>query len=101
MDTPHDLKAHMGPFIARRRAELGLSLQAVADLAGCAKTHIWELEKGRKPANPTIRFALGLCRALQCSLSSLIGMDVSQPEMTDDEIALIAAHRKIFKTATT
>ncbi len=87
---------HMGPFIRQRRKGLRLSLQDVADRCGCTKSHVWELEKGRS-ANPTISMALALCRALQCSLNSLLGIDVSQPVFTDDEMALIAAHRQIFE----
>lgn len=88
--------AHIGPFIAKRRAQLGLSLEALAERAGTTKSHIWELEKGRA-RNPTIGMAIALCGALQCSLNSLLGRDVSQPQFTDQEMALIAAHRSIFK----
>jgi len=87
--------SHIGPFIAERRAELSLSLEEVAERAGTTKSHIWELEKGRS-RNPTISMALALCDALQCSLNSLLGRDVSQPQFTDQEMALIAAHRSIF-----
>lgn len=89
--------AHMGPFMLQRRKKLGLSLDKVARRAGMAKSYIWEMEKGRN-RNPTIATALALCGALQCSLKSLLGMDVSQPMFTDDEMALIAAHRQIFNT---
>ena len=95
MERPTDLIDHMSEFIAQRRAALGLSLQDVADRAGCTKSHIWEIEKGRT-RNPTIGLALALCSALDCGLNSLLGIDVSQPQFTDDEMALIAAHRRIF-----
>jgi transcriptional regulator with XRE-family HTH domain len=90
-----DLVEHIGPFISARRAELGLSLEQVAERAGTTKSHIWELEKGRS-RNPTISMAIALCDALQCSLNSLLGRDVSQPQFSDQEMALIAAHRAIF-----
>ncbi len=93
--SAEEIIAHIGPFIARRRAELRLSLDDVAERAGATKSHIWELEKGRTK-NPTISMALALCDALQCSLNSLLGRDVSQPQCTDQEMALIAAHRSIF-----
>ena len=88
--------SHIGPFIADRRAQLGFSLEEVAERAGMTKSHVWELEKGRSK-NPTIGMALSLCDALQCSLNSLLGMDASQPQFSDQEMALIAAHRAIFK----
>ena len=89
---------HIGPFIARRRAELRLSLDEVAQRSGCTKSHIWEMEQGRS-RNPTIRMALALCDTLQCSLNSLLGMDVSQPRVTDDELELIATVRRINNRA--
>lgn len=90
-----NLVTHMSAFISKRRTEIGLSLDEVSERAGIAKSHIWELEKGRSK-NPTIATALALCDALQCSLNNLLGQDVSQPRFTDQEIALIAAHRSIF-----
>ncbi len=95
MKQPSEIVSHMGPFIKRRRRRLRLSLQAVADISGCTKSHIWELEKGLT-TNPTIGMALAICNALQCSLNSLLGVNVSQPDFTDDEMALIVAHRQIF-----
>ncbi len=98
MERPSENVSHMGPFIKRRRRELRLSLQAVADMSGCTKSHVWELEKGRT-TNPTIGMALAICGALQCNLNSLLGVNVSQPDFTDEEMALIAAHRQIFNVA--
>lgn len=50
-------------FMQRRREELGLTLQEVADASGCTKSHIWEVEKGRSP-NLTIRLVAGIADAL-------------------------------------
>lgn len=90
--------AALGRVVRERRRELGLSLDDVATRAGCTKSHVWEIEKGHS-VNPTIRTALALCRALQCSLNTLLGMDVSQPQFSDAEMRLIAAHREIFMAA--
>jgi len=90
-----EIVAHMAAFIASRRTELRLSLEEVAARAGTTKSHVWELEKGRS-RNPSLSMALALCDALQCSLNSLLGADVSQPQFSDQEMALIAAHRAIF-----
>jgi len=89
---------HIGPFIAKRRAELRLSLDDVAERSGCTKSHVWEMEQGRS-RNPTIKMALALCDALQCSLNTLLGVDVSQPRVTDDEMELIATVRRINNRA--
>jgi len=92
--TTDAILAHIGPFVAARRAELGLSLEDVARLSGCTKSHVWEIEQGRS-RNPTIRMALAMCEALQCSLNTLLGTDVSQPVISDDELELVAAYRVI------
>jgi transcriptional regulator with XRE-family HTH domain len=89
------ITAHLAAYVRIRRHELGLSLEQVASRAGSSKAHIWAIERGRSK-NPTLWLLLSLCDALQCSLNSLIGADVSQPIFTDEEIALISAHRRIF-----
>ncbi len=90
------ITAHMAAFIHVRRHELGLSLEEVAKRAGSSKAHIWALER-RQSKNPTLWLILALCDALQCSLNSLLGHDVSQPMFTEQEMALIDAHRRIFQ----
>ncbi|MFC6444588.1 helix-turn-helix domain-containing protein [Shinella zoogloeoides] len=91
------ITTHMATYIHVRRRELGLSLEEVATRAGSSKAHIWALER-RKSKNPTLWLILALCDALQCSLNALIGQDVSQPFYTEREMALIDAHRKIFRS---
>lgn len=90
-----EITRHMGAYIKSRRTELKLSLDELAETMKCSKAHIWELEKGRAK-NPSLWMVLALCEGLQCSLNSLLGEDVSKPILTDAEMALIAAHRKIF-----
>lgn len=92
------ITAHMATYIHVRRNELGLSLGQLAERAGTSKSHIWALES-RQSKNPTLWLILALCDALQCSLNSLIGSDVSQPMFSEQEMALINAHRRIFKEA--
>ena len=98
-DRNPTITAHMAAYIYVRRKELGLSLDALAERAGSSKAHIWALER-RKSKNPTLWLILALCDALQCSLNSLIGADVAQPMFSDQEMALIDAHRQIFKETT-
>lgn len=90
------ITAHMATYISVRRHELGLSLEQVAERCGSSKAHIWALEQ-RRSKNPTLWLILALCEALNCSLNSLIGADVSQPMFSEQEMALIDAHRRIFK----
>lgn len=54
----------LGDFIRARREALGMTLEAVAKLAGCTKSHVWELEQGRA-RNPTVLMMYGLAQALQ------------------------------------
>jgi transcriptional regulator with XRE-family HTH domain len=91
-----EITLHMARFIKRRRKELGISLDEVAKRIGSSKAHIWALEVGESK-NPTLWMILGLCDALQCSINALIGRDVSQPIYTESEMALIDAHRRIFR----
>lgn len=93
------ITAHMAAFINTRRKALGLSLGGLAKRVGSSKAHIWALERGQSK-NPTLWLILSLCEGLQCSLNSLIGEDVSQPTITDQEMSLIEAHRRIFSPAT-
>ncbi|MGR9130808.1 helix-turn-helix domain-containing protein [Rhizobium leguminosarum] len=98
VDRNPTITAHMAAYIHVRRHELGLSLDDVAKRSGSSKAHIWALER-RRSKNPTLWLTLALCDALQCSLNSLIGVDVSQPMFSEQEMALIDAHRRIFATA--
>jgi transcriptional regulator with XRE-family HTH domain len=89
---------NIGPAIRKRRAELGISLDEVATRAGTSKSHIWELEKGRS-VNPTITMLLAVAAALNTSINTLLGTDISQPILSDDELELIQHHRRIFMRA--
>lgn len=88
------ITANIGANMKRRRAQLGLSLQQVADRAGTSKSHIWELEKGR--SNPTVAMLIAVADALAINLYHLIGLGASQPLISDDELELIQHHRRIF-----
>lgn len=52
-----------GRFIRDQREALGLSLQELADRAGCTKSHVWEIEDGRSK-NPTVKMVHGLAEGL-------------------------------------
>lgn len=89
------LADHIAKTVRSRRADLGLTLDDLATRCGMSKSHVWAIENGRNP-NPTIGAALALCCGLSIDLNNLLGINVSQPSFTPDEMALIAAHRKIF-----
>ena len=53
----------LGQMIKQRRGSLGMSLDDVAQAAGCTKSHIWEMEQDRS-RNPTVAMVYGLSQAL-------------------------------------
>ncbi len=77
--------------IATRMRELrdarGLSLQDVADRAGIAKSHVWQIEQG-KSANPTIATTVGIARALGVSLDYLAGLSAAQPDLHPEALRI-------------
>lgn len=62
-------RAEPKTIIGKRRAELGLSLQQVANMAGITKAAIWEIET--KPANPKMKTLEGLAKALQWTVTEV------------------------------
>jgi DNA-binding XRE family transcriptional regulator len=60
---PDRSKVTLGQMIRQRRKALGLSLDQVAQAAGCTKSHIWEMEQDRS-RNPTVSMVWGLAGAL-------------------------------------
>lgn len=58
--------------LGKRRAELGLSLQNVANLAGITKTQVWEIERKGGHANPKMATLLRLAQALHWPLETLV-----------------------------
>ena len=65
----------------------GLSLQDVADRAGIAKSHVWQIEQG-KSANPTIATTVGIARALGVSLDYLAGLSAVQPDLHPEALRI-------------
>lgn len=53
----------LGEMIHQRRKALRMSLDQVAEAAGCTKSHIWEMEQDRS-RNPTVSMVWGLAQAL-------------------------------------
>lgn len=57
-------------FIKDAREEKGMSLSETADLIGCTKSHLWDLERGRS-TNPTIKTLAGISTALELDIGRL------------------------------
>jgi transcriptional regulator with XRE-family HTH domain len=68
----------LGARVRLLRELRDLSLQQLADDAGCTKSHVWEIEQG-KAVNPTCNMVWGLARALQVTPAQLLGLSDKMP----------------------
>ena len=57
-------------YIRNAREQQGLSLTQAAEIIGCTKSHLCDLEHG-KSTNPTIKTLDGLAAALRLDLGKL------------------------------
>lgn len=57
-------------FIKEAREDKGLSLTEAAELVGCTKSYLWDLEQARA-RNPTITILVGLTKALDLYFDDL------------------------------
>ncbi len=62
----------VGLFIERRRRQLGLSLQQVADFAGCVRSYLWQIERGKRAKPPSESLLTKLESSLKLEPGSLI-----------------------------
>lgn len=70
-------------FIKDAREDAGLSLSEAAELIGCTKSYLWDMEQGRA-TNPTITILVGLAKALDLYLDDLAmtaAMSLSTPQL--------------------
>ena len=72
----------MAMGVRERREELGMSQARLSVLSGVHATMICNIEGG-DTANPSIAVALSLAHALNCPLSTLIGVELSQAGIAD------------------
>ena len=63
--------------IRQHRKRLGLTMQAVANAAGLTKTHVWELEQGKR-VNPTVQTLIGLAEVYQVAPATLLRAAIEQ-----------------------
>jgi transcriptional regulator with XRE-family HTH domain len=72
-DLPEFDESFIGVQIRLRRAELGLSLTALAERAGVAKSYLSNLENGRTNTRPSGRTLYRIANALGTTMSDLLG----------------------------
>jgi transcriptional regulator with XRE-family HTH domain len=65
---PHRVK--LGDALRTRRQALGLSQEALAEVADCHRNFVGRLERGEQ--NPTVDMLVRFAKALQCSVTDII-----------------------------
>jgi transcriptional regulator with XRE-family HTH domain len=76
--TSHQSVPLFGQRVKRRREQLGLSVQELADKAGTRYQTIWRIERGDL-REPSIVLAQKIAEALGVGVDYLIGMFIDEP----------------------
>ncbi len=74
-----DIKKRFGKAIRRRRRELDLSQEQLAEISGLHRTYISSIERGQR--NPSLENIKNLTKALDISISALFanyGIEVEE-----------------------
>lgn len=82
-----EMSEHFGEKLRNRRNELGLTLDALADLIGSKKAYVWQLEN-KKPAKPSGELLIKIAKGLEISAEYLIDDNNSNPTVQQAQIAL-------------
>lgn len=77
-----------GEKLRRRRLELGLTLDQLAEKIGSRKAYVWQLEN-KKPAKPSGELLLKIANVLDISAEYLIDDTVQDP--TDKQVRIALA----------
>lgn len=76
-----------------------LTLQAVSDRSGLAKSYVWELERGQN-TNPSIHTLIALAKALGCSLDALVGGDTfMKPQLRPEAMQIAVQVDALLRSA--
>ncbi|QQM29519.1 helix-turn-helix transcriptional regulator [Martelella lutilitoris] len=86
------MSVEFGEKLRRRRQQLGLTLDELAEKVGSRKAYIWQLEN-KKPAKPSGELLLKLANVLDISAEYLI--DDSSPEPNDRQVRIALARGAI------
>ena len=72
----------VGEKINNLRKKKNLTLEQLADLAGCSKSYIWELEN-RNPPRPSALKLSKIADALEVTMDFFIGDEIPEEDATD------------------
>lgn len=73
MDDAQAQDAHFGTAVRTRRAQLGVTLDQLADTSGVSAAALSRVERGL--LSPSLRNALAIARGLGCELSELVARE--------------------------
>lgn len=85
------MKYEIGKRIRKYRVELGLSQRQLAEKIGVSNGRVSNWEQGLN--RPDADMLADLCYALQVSPSSLLGVQLSTDELSEQERSVIKAYR--------
>ncbi len=86
------MKYEIGAKIRKYRDKRGISQRELAELLGVSNTRVSNWEQGVN--RPDAEMIGALCRALDVSPSRLLGIRISDRELTDKENDIIDAYRQ-------
>lgn len=87
-----DMKYEIGSRIRKYREELGISQKQLAGRLGVSNGRVSNWEQGLN--RPDADMLAGLCEALKVSPSLLLGVKLSEDELSDTEWKIIRAYRE-------
>jgi transcriptional regulator with XRE-family HTH domain len=73
-----------GQRIRARRKDLGLTLDQLAEAAGCSKSYIWELEN-KNPPRPSAEKLSSIATALKTTSDYLLALDTENSASATDK----------------
>ncbi|WP_336071906.1 helix-turn-helix transcriptional regulator [Nitratireductor rhodophyticola] len=86
------MSVEFGEKLRKRRLELGLTLDQLAEKIGSRKAYVWQLEN-KKPAKPSGELLLKIANVLDIAAEFLIDDSVEVPTGKHVEIALARGAR--------
>jgi transcriptional regulator with XRE-family HTH domain len=84
----------VGDRIRALRKDRGLTLDALADLAGMSKSYLWELEN-KDPPRPSAEKLAGIAKALETTVDYLIGTDADLDEQSATDKAFFREYQRM------
>jgi SOS-response transcriptional repressor LexA len=84
-------------LIGQRRRERQFTLQRVADMVGCAKSYLWQIEQGKRANPPSMDLLERIERALSMPAGSLVRVAqwASTPAAIRERVSALEVEQKV------